>query len=80
MGNKAWENAHAERLNGILKQEYLFEGQNVDINKLTKEVGRIIKIYNQQRPHWGLPNMLNPASFERLQEKDTLNYKVKINY
>jgi putative transposase len=34
MGNKAWENAHAERLNGIIKQEYLFEGQNVDIKKL----------------------------------------------
>ena len=80
MGNKAWENAHAERLNGIIKQEYLFEGQNIDLKKLTNKVREIIDIYNYQRPHWGLPNSMNPGAFERLKEKGNLKYKVKINY
>jgi transposase InsO family protein len=50
------ENAIAERINGIIKGEYLFDYQ---INSLThaKEVLKaVVKLYNEERPHNSLNN------------------------
>ncbi len=47
-----YENAVAERINGILKQEFMIDKyhQNLDIMKKIVQVS--IEIYNNQRPHY----------------------------
>jgi len=45
------ENAVAERLNGILKQEYLDLGQVDTVEQVRAELDRAVFLYNTQRPH-----------------------------
>lgn len=80
MGNKAWENAHAERINGIIKNEYLFNFKPEDVINLQKELKTVVELYNKQRPHWSLPNRLSPEKFEKLSSLYENEYIVKINY
>ena len=57
MGGKAWENAHAESINGILKNEYInFENMNISLKKAQKLVKEAIYLYNFERPHGSLKN------------------------
>lgn len=46
-----YENAVAERINGILKQEFNVAKYNVSIKIKKQLIEESIKIYNQQRPH-----------------------------
>lgn len=49
-----YENAQAERLNGILKQEYAL-GQRIPAREVAyKMVAQAIRLYNQRRPHRAL--------------------------
>lgn len=51
------ENAIAERVNGILKEEWLYD-LILNLNeKLYKKIEGIIKVYNELRPHNSLGNM-----------------------
>ena len=84
MGNKAWENEHAERINGILKLEY---GDQINFTSLTtvkRSINRIIKLYNEKRPHLGLPGKLSPANFEAslrgVPPEAMPQYQVEIKY
>lgn len=45
------ENAVAERLNGILKQEYLDLGRMDTIEEVRAELERAVDLYNGERPH-----------------------------
>lgn len=64
MGGKAWENAHAESINGILKNEYItFENMNVSLKQAREMMDRIIYLYNNKRPHGSLKKM-KPSEFE----------------
>ncbi|MDB5134565.1 MAG: transposase, partial [Mucilaginibacter sp.] len=47
-----YRNAVAERVNGILKQEFLLEDINKDLSTMKKVVAESICIYNNQRPHY----------------------------
>lgn len=47
-----YENAIAERINGILKQEYNIDKFNVDLNTRKKLVDDVVKLYNEKRPHY----------------------------
>jgi Transposase and inactivated derivatives len=47
-----YANAIAERVNGILKQEFLLEDYLVDIKTMKLIVKDAVHIYNTQRPHW----------------------------
>lgn len=63
------ENAIAERMNGILKEEWLDDIKG-NINISSKNyIGQIIKIYNNMRPHQGLgnltPNQVHDEGFPR---------------
>ena len=49
-----YENALAERMNGILKQEYGLEETFDNIQQAKQAAKEGIKSYNQERPHWGL--------------------------
>lgn len=64
MGGKAWENAHAESLNGILKNEYIdFRGKALSLKAAKKIIVKVVYKYNTERPHGSLKN-LKPEEFE----------------
>lgn len=48
------ENAVAERVNGILKMEWLNHETFRDINEVTRKVKDVVNIYNNNRPHLSL--------------------------
>jgi transposase InsO family protein len=52
--NHCYENALAERVNGILKDEYLFEGTLKDIEHARTACREAVNLYNTRRPHWSL--------------------------
>jgi len=82
MGGKAWENAHAESLNGVLKNEYIdFENTNISLNQGRKLIETIVEKYNKKRPHGSLKNM-KPVEFETFVQQLTAEQKpiFKINY
>ena len=47
-----FENAIAERVNGILKYEFIRGITTNDLTLVTKLVEQSINIYNKERPHW----------------------------
>jgi len=49
-----YENAVAERVNGILKQEFMLDKTFPDIKTAWKAVKEAIKTYNEKRPHMSL--------------------------
>ena len=65
MGNKAQENAYAERVNGIIKNEYLTYWQIKDLSMLRRLLHRAINHYNSKRIHSSLPNKKTPNAFEQ---------------
>lgn len=62
------ENAIAERVNGILKDEWLYEMGKMSKAAMQKVVPQIIQIYNNERPHLSL-NMLTPAVAHQLEDR-----------
>lgn len=62
------ENAIAERVNGILKDEWLYEIGKTDKDSMHKIIPQIIHIYNEERPHLSL-NMLTPNVAHQMTEK-----------
>lgn len=62
------ENAIAERINGILKQEWLNDMKFKTKQEVSKQVGLIIDIYNTERPHSSI-EMLTPAQAHSMQGK-----------
>ena len=62
------ENAIAERVNGILKDEWLYEIGKIDKDNLRKVIPKIIHIYNEERPHLSL-DMLTPNVAHQMSEK-----------
>ena len=55
------ENAVAERVNGIIKNEWLMHENIIDSNIALKRISEIVNIYNNIRPHASL-NYLTPES------------------
>lgn len=49
-----YDNAMAERVNGILKDEYGLEETFADEREALKATKQAIQAYNEQRPHWSL--------------------------
>jgi len=48
---KVYENSHAERLNGIIKNNYLYPYGPTDLPSLRKELQRAVYMYNTGKPH-----------------------------
>ena len=64
MGGKAWENPHAESLNGIIKGEYLCGNLSMlNFNELTRLIKTTIEKYNKKRPHGSIKNR-KPEEYE----------------
>ncbi|MBL7825596.1 MAG: IS3 family transposase [Saprospiraceae bacterium] len=62
------ENAIAERVNGILKDEWLYEVGRLDKVAMCKIIPQIIQLYNNERPHLSL-NMLTPNVAHQMSER-----------
>jgi len=66
-GYDCYQNALAERINGILKQEFLIEICN-NKKELEKLVEQSVHIYNEMRPHLSLkmktPNLVHEKTVE----------------
>jgi putative transposase len=52
--NHCYENAMAERVNGILKEEFMLDADFADKAMALKAVKEAIETYNTRRPHWSL--------------------------
>jgi putative transposase len=52
--NHCYENAQAERVNGILKQEYGLGGRLADPQEARRMARQAINLYNYRRPHLAL--------------------------
>ena len=55
-----YDNAIAERVNGILKDEYLLDSEFSTKNHAERAVKEAVYLYNYERPHWSL-NLKKPA-------------------
>lgn len=65
MGLKAQDNAYAERINGIIKNEYLKRWKIKSFLDLKRKLNKAVRHYNGKRFHSSLPNDLAPANFEK---------------
>ena len=70
------ENAIAERINGILKSEYLKHYQTKTIQEATELLDFAVKLYNQDRPHFSI-GLLTP---EKVHSEELLVEKLWKNY
>ena len=66
MGESAQDNAYAERVNGIIKNEYLKLWTINSFYMLRKKLAQAVKHYNEVRPHRHLPNKMSPVQFENI--------------
>lgn len=62
--NHCYENAMAERVNGILKDEFFLDEEFANRNILKKALKEAIYIYNHERPHWSL-QLSTPVAVHR---------------
>jgi putative transposase len=61
------ENAIAERVNGIIKGEYLFDYEIKTLSKAKEILKSVVKLYNEDRPHSSIGN----AAPSQVHENDT---------
>jgi len=71
-----YENAIAERINGILKQEFMIDTYYLDLPLMKELVKEAIDIYNNDRPHWS-NNMLKPNQMHVKPNMKFKTYKTK---
>jgi putative transposase len=71
-----YRNAVAERVNGILKQEFLLENLKQDLATMKKIVAESIHIYNTERPHYSC-HMRTPEQMHNQKEVKIRTYKTK---
>jgi transposase InsO family protein len=71
-----YENAIAERINGILKQEFMIDTYHQDTAIMKIIVKEAIEIYNNQRPHYS-NYMLTPEQMHAQSEIQMRTYKTK---
>ena len=59
---KVYENSHAERLNGIIKNNYLYPYGPTNMTSLKKLLDKAVLMYNTGKPHKAL-GKLTPSNF-----------------
>ena len=64
---KVYENSHAERLNGVIKNNYLYPYGPTNLSSLKKLLNKAVLMYNTEKPHKAL-GKLTPKAF-----KDTID-------
>ena len=61
---KVYENAHAERLNGIIKNNYLYPYGPTNLHSLKRLLDKAVLMYNTGKPHKAL-GKLTPSEFKK---------------
>jgi transposase InsO family protein len=89
MCDNVYENSHAERLNGTIKNDYLYPYAPDSVQNLKKMLKRAVELYNNERPHSALGG-LSPTDFEKslkfstnselLTKRKKVTKKEKVNY
>lgn len=64
MCESVYENAHAERINGIIKNDYLLYYSPLNYNQLITMTTKAVMKYNYERPHQSLGNV-SPDQYEK---------------
>lgn len=89
MGERAQDNAYAERINGTIKNEYLKYWEINSLSELQKKLTKAVNHYNNKRIHNELPGRQTPLEFDESlldlesQRRPTViiyaegNYKIK---
>lgn len=70
------ENAIAERVNGIIKEEYLLDYSVKDIKEAKKVLAFVVHLYNQERPHSSIGNLMP----NQVHENNLITEKLWKNY
>jgi len=63
MCNMVYENAHIERVNGVIKNQYLYRWKINSFMQLSRKLEKAIWAYNFEKPHSKL-GKLSPVEFE----------------
>jgi putative transposase len=71
-----YENAVAERINGILKQEFYIDKYNKDLPVMKQIIKETVDIYNEKRPHLS-NHMLTPNQMHQQNKLIMKTYKTK---
>jgi len=71
-----YENAVAERINGILKQEFMIDKYHLDLKVMKQIVKESVDIYNELRPHYS-NYMLTPNKMHSQNQIKMRTYKTK---
>lgn len=74
-----YQNAVAERINGILKQEFLANIKIQDIELMKILIDNSIQIYNKERPHFSC-HLLTPEQMHQQKKLKMRTYKTKTEY
>jgi len=61
---KVYENSHAERLNGIIKNNYLYPYGPKNFTQLKKMLEKAVLMYNTEKPHKSL-GKLTPSNYAK---------------
>lgn len=69
-----YTNAIAERVNGILKQEFLLEGRNCSLSEMKILIKQAVEAYNNIRPHLSC-NLLTPEKMHQQNHLKRKEYK-----
>jgi putative transposase len=78
MAKSSIENPYAERLNGIIKNDYLKTFDTSSFARLKKSLDWSVWLYNNERPHSEL-GYITPVSYEEIVEKQSMeNRKVMV--
>lgn len=72
-----YQNAVAERINGILKQEFIRGIDTSDVELMNKLIEQSVDIYNNLRPHWS-GYMKTPNYMHQQRKIKIRTYKSKI--
>ena len=71
-----YENAVAERINGILKQEFNIDKYHKDLPIMKQIIKETVQIYNEKRPHYS-NHMLTPNQMHQQSKLKIKTYKTK---
>lgn len=68
MGKTAYENPHAERINGTIKNNYLIPYDPQNVNELKRMSKKSVDLYNHKKPHQALGRRTPVEFTEQIQE------------
>ena len=75
MCKNVYENPHAERINGIIKNNYLRGYNPTNFTELQRKLNKAVYMYNYEKSHSSI-NDFTPVEFEQKLSLKISNYKL----